>query len=149
MTTARATGEIHLASTWTDHRTGRGGDRILVVHLHGEFDEATGVNMAELVRQALARRPSALVLDLTDVAFFGSAALSVLVDARRRADEAGIALGLVAVRRVTLLPLELTGLTSGVRGVSDGAPGTRGVARRGHGRPFRLTGWKTWTALSA
>jgi hypothetical protein len=32
------------------------------------------------------------------------------VDARHRADVAGIALGLVATRRVTLLPLELTGL---------------------------------------
>ena len=50
------------------------------------------------------------MLDLTEVDFIGSAALSVLVDARRRADEAGIAMALVATRRVTLLPLELTGL---------------------------------------
>ncbi|HEV3356784.1 MAG TPA: STAS domain-containing protein [Pseudonocardiaceae bacterium] len=111
MTTADVTGGIHSTSTWTDHRTGRDGDCVLVVHLHGEFDEATGVNTAELVRQALAQRPAALVLDLTEVDFVGSAALSVLVDARRRADEAGIALGVVAARRVTLLPLELTGLT--------------------------------------
>lgn len=111
MTATDATGEIRLASTWTEHGTGRDGDRVLVVHLHGEFDEATGVNMAELVQQALAQRPATLVLDLTEVAFFGSAALSVLVDTRRRAEEAGIVLGLVAARRVTLLPLELTGLT--------------------------------------
>ena len=111
MTTADVTGGIHSTSTWTDHRIGHGGDRVLVVHLHGEFDEASGVSMAELVRQALSRRPAALVVDLTEVDFVGSAALSVLVDARRQAGEAGIALGVVAARRVTLLPLELTGLT--------------------------------------
>jgi anti-sigma B factor antagonist len=111
MTAADVTGGIHSTSTRTDHRIGRDGARVLVVHLHGEFDEASGVNMAGLVRQALARRPSALVLDLTDVDFVGSAALSVLVDAWHKARDAGIALGVVATRRVTLLPLEMTGLT--------------------------------------
>lgn len=111
MATVDTTGGLRPVSTWTDDRTSQGGDRVLVVHLHGEFDEASGVTMAEVVRQALAQRPAALVLDLTEVDFVGSAALSVLVDARHRADEAGITLGLVATRRVTLLPLELTGLT--------------------------------------
>jgi anti-anti-sigma factor len=87
-----------------------GAGRVLVVRLRGEFDERSGMDMADLVAQALARRPMVIVLDLAGVDFLGSAALSVLVDARHGADDAGIAMGLVATRRVTLLPLELTGL---------------------------------------
>jgi anti-anti-sigma factor len=110
MTPANATGDLRPVSTWRNERIARDPSRVLVVHLHGDFAEENGANMAELVTQALARRPAAVVVDLTGVHFFGSAALSVLVDARHRADESGIALGLVATRRVTLLPLELTGL---------------------------------------
>jgi anti-sigma B factor antagonist len=110
MTTADVTGGIRPVSTWAGGACGHDTDPVLVVHLLGEFDEESGANMAELVAQALAKRPDAVVLDLAKVDFLGSAALSVLVDARRRADEAGIAMGLVANRRVTLLPLELTGL---------------------------------------
>jgi anti-anti-sigma factor len=107
MTTADTSGAVHPRSIWGDER---GTDRVLVLRLLGEFDEQSGANLAERVAQALAERPSAVVLDLAEVDFLGSAALSALVDARRRADEAGIAMGLVATRRVTLLPLELTGL---------------------------------------
>lgn len=82
-----------------------------MVRLLGEFDEQSGVNLAERVKQALAEGPHAVVLDLSEVDFIGSAALSALVDARREACEAGIAVALVATRRATLLPLELTGLT--------------------------------------
>ncbi|HEX3782481.1 MAG TPA: STAS domain-containing protein [Pseudonocardiaceae bacterium] len=86
-------------------------DGVLVLHLHGEFDGATHPTMSDQVAQALAGRPAALLLDLTDVDFLGSAALSVLVDARHEADRQQVELCLVAGRRVTLLPLELTGLT--------------------------------------
>ena len=113
MTTADTSGALHPRSTWAgEHGAGRAGraDRVLVVRLCGEFDEEGGAAVAQRVAQALAERPEAVVLDLSEVDFFGSAALSVLVDARRRADEAGIVMGLVATRRVTLLPLELTGL---------------------------------------
>jgi anti-sigma B factor antagonist len=113
MTTADATGGIRPASIWTDQRGSRieRSGEVLVVRLLGDFAEESGANMAQLVAQALARRPVAVVLDLDDVDFIGSSALSVLVGARHRADEAGIAMGLVASRRATLLPLELTGLT--------------------------------------
>jgi anti-anti-sigma factor len=100
--------------TWADQRGSRierHGDGVLVVHLLGDFAEESGANMAELVAQAIAARPAAVVLDLDQVDFLGSSALSILVRARGQADAAGIAMGLVAVRRVTLLPLELTGLT--------------------------------------
>jgi len=109
-------------------------DGVLVLHLVGEFDGASRSNMSELVAQALARRPSALVLDLTEVDFLGSAALSVLVDARRKADQHGVELGVVAARRVTLLPLELTGLTRifpvfpSVRDALDRLPSKHGDA---------------------
>lgn len=85
--------------------------RVSVVRLLGELDEDSGPTTAQRIAQTLAERPRVMVLDLTEVDFVGSAALSMLVDARRRADESGIVMGLVATRRVTLLPLELTGLT--------------------------------------
>lgn len=107
MTTADTSGAIQPRSIWAGER---GTDRVVVVRLRGEFDEASGANLAERVAQALAERPNAVLLDLAEVDFFGSAALSVLVDVRRGADDAGIAIGLVATRRVILLPLELTGL---------------------------------------
>ena len=113
MTTVDATGGFRPTSIWTDphgSRIERGGG-VLVVRLAGDFAEESGANMAQLVAQALAKRPVAVVLDLGKVNFIGSSALSVLVDARHQADEAGIAMGLVATRRATLLPLELTGLT--------------------------------------
>jgi anti-anti-sigma factor len=119
MTTMDATGGFRPTSIWAGEARGaaeagevveHGAGRVLVARLRGEFDERSGKNMADLVAQALARRPMAIVLDLAGVDFLGSAALSVLVDARHRAEEAGIAMGLVATRRVTLLPLELTGL---------------------------------------
>ncbi|HEY4453582.1 MAG TPA: STAS domain-containing protein [Pseudonocardiaceae bacterium] len=108
MTTTDVTGGIHPRPTWAGERHDR--YRVSVVRLLGEFDEQSGANLAERVAQALAERPRAMVLDLTEVDFIGSAALSALVVARRGADEAGIAMALVATRRVTLLPLELTGL---------------------------------------
>lgn len=109
MTTTDAAGGIHPRSTWPAWRQ-RGADGVSVVRLLGEFDEQSGVTLAERVKQTLAERPHAVVLDLSEVDFIGSAALSALVDARREADEAGITIALVATRRVTLLPLELTGL---------------------------------------
>ncbi|HJP73995.1 MAG TPA: STAS domain-containing protein [Pseudonocardiaceae bacterium] len=113
MTTADATGGLRPTSIWTDphgSRIERSGG-VLVVRLSGDFAEESGANMAQLVTQALADRPAAVVLDLSKVNFIGSSALSVLVGARHRADEARIAMSLVATRRATLLPLELTGLT--------------------------------------
>jgi anti-anti-sigma factor len=106
MTTADATGGIHPSFTWADDWQ----LRVSVVRLRGELDDDSDATMAEQVAQALADRPNAVVLDLTEVDFIGSAALSALVGARQRADEAGVTMGLVATRRVALLPLELTGL---------------------------------------
>lgn len=106
MTTADATGGAHPSSTWADEWQ----PRVSVVWLPRELDDASGAPVAERVAQALADRPNAVVLDLTEVGFIGSAALSALVAARRRADEAGVTVGLVAARRVALLPLQLTGL---------------------------------------
>jgi anti-sigma B factor antagonist len=110
MATTEAAGGIQPRSAWPGGWGERGVDSVSVVRVLGELDEENDANLAERVAQALAERPRALVLDLTEVDFIGSAALSALVEARREADEAGIAMALVATRRVTLLPLELTGL---------------------------------------
>lgn len=89
-----------------------GADGVSVLRLTGELDVGATTRMSEQIEQALAGAPRALVLDLTSVDFLGSSGLSVLIEARSLAEQAGVTLSLVAARRATLLPLELTGLSS-------------------------------------
>ena len=58
------------------------------VTVSGEIDADTGERLLEAVTRVEAATPSVLVLDLTDVSFFDSTGLEVVLDAdlRRRAD---------------------------------------------------------------
>jgi anti-sigma B factor antagonist len=85
---------------------------VLTLALTGELDVGTQAATWARIDQALATAPRMLVLDLRDVDFLGSAGLSVLIEAQRAARGRGTAICLVADRRATLLPLELTGLTT-------------------------------------
>ncbi len=84
----------------------QGGVEVLT--LSGELD-MVGISdvRAELMR-VLDTAPSVLVVDLTDVSFLGSAALSTLVDAHRAATDTS--LRIVAADRRTLRPIQLTAL---------------------------------------
>jgi anti-sigma B factor antagonist len=81
----------------------------IVVEVTGEIDMVTAPLLENAVRESLASRPDALVIDLSGAQFFSSAGIAVLVLAHR--NSAGISLRVVAQDRVVLRPLELTGLT--------------------------------------
>ncbi|WP_170211982.1 STAS domain-containing protein [Saccharothrix australiensis] len=85
---------ITVRSSWRDD--------VLVVSVAGEVDMDT----APRARAAL-QHPAAVVLDLDEVTFFGSAGIQLLVDAHAMVED----LAVVATRRPVLRPLEVTGLT--------------------------------------
>lgn len=85
---------------------------VMTLALSGELDVGTQATTSARVMAALDAAPEVLVLDLRDVDFLGSAGLSVLIEAQRAAAARGVEICLVANRRATLLPLELTGLTT-------------------------------------
>jgi anti-sigma B factor antagonist len=73
----------------------RQADRAVVVAPQGAVDLLTAPRLESAVAEALAARPSLLVIDLTGVEFLASIGLTVLVKARRDADR-GTALRVVA-----------------------------------------------------
>ena len=85
---------------------------VLTLALAGELDVGTQAATSALISEALESTPKVLILDLRDVDFLGSTGLSVLIEAQRAAAASNVAICLVATRRATLLPLELTGLTT-------------------------------------
>lgn len=56
-----------------------------VVTAQGELDMLTSPTLAAAIDEALDHAPALLVVDLTGTTFFGSAAMLVLADSRRRA----------------------------------------------------------------
>ncbi|MFI9383689.1 STAS domain-containing protein [Kutzneria sp. NPDC052558] len=85
---------------------------VLTLALAGELDVGTQAATSARIHEALAGAPKVLVLDLREVDFLGSTGLSVLIEAQRAAELRNTVICLVADRRATLLPLELTGLTT-------------------------------------
>jgi anti-anti-sigma factor len=81
----------------------------VVLTVTGEVDMTTAPELEHAVRDALAERPAALVIDLTAAEFLSSAGIAVLVFAHRNGD--GVAVRVVAAERIVLRPLELTGLS--------------------------------------
>jgi anti-sigma B factor antagonist len=83
-------------------------DGVLVVQVVGDIDTATeGAVRATLLAQ-LDRQPAQLVVDLTEVDFFSSAGIQLLVDAAARAKRQDVALVVVTDRRAVLRPLQIT-----------------------------------------
>jgi anti-sigma B factor antagonist len=64
-------------------------DGVLHVVAHGEVDSATVTSLQHAVTAALARRPRSLVVDLGDVAFFGSAGIAHLLAVRESCAKQG------------------------------------------------------------
>ncbi|MEU4445503.1 anti-sigma factor antagonist [Actinosynnema sp. NPDC050801] len=90
-----------------DIRVTRRGD-VLVVGVAGELDADTVPEVRAALAPHLSESASTLVLDLTDVVFFSSAGLSLLLELRRRVD----VFALVATRRAVLRPIQLTTVSS-------------------------------------
>lgn len=98
------------------------GDDTMVVAVSGEVDMAS----APQLRSALLDDPGAaregirlIVVDLTAVGFLASSGLAVLVECTKLWNERGITMRVVADSRVTLRPIEATGLLSVLNVVPD------------------------------
>jgi anti-sigma B factor antagonist len=85
------------------------GPDVRVLHVVGELDTLTApLLQARLLEQQA--QVNHLVLDLTEVAFLGSAGLAVLVGAKDDAENRGCRLLLVPGSRIVKRALEATGL---------------------------------------
>ncbi|WIX75838.1 STAS domain-containing protein [Amycolatopsis carbonis] len=83
-----------------------------VVTAAGEIDTAVSDALRARLVAALEGRPGVLVVDLSEVPFCDSSGLSVLIDVRGRATEAGIPFRIVTQQRGLLRPIELLHLDS-------------------------------------
>ncbi|PSL51664.1 anti-anti-sigma factor [Saccharothrix carnea] len=83
-------------------------DDVAVVEVVGEIDMACETPVRTALVTQLDQRPAGLVVDLTEVDFFGSAGIQLLVEAIERAERRGVALAVATDRRAVLRPLEIT-----------------------------------------
>lgn len=93
---------LQLHVTW---RSGR-----LVLTVVGEVDMTTAPRLAQALTECLDQHPEELQLDLAGVSFLSAAGLTVLIQARARAQDRGIRFGTLVVSRAVYRPLVLTGL---------------------------------------
>lgn len=84
--------------------------RTAVVSASGALDLLTSPRLAQFLASTLEQRPAALIVDLTDLNFLGSAGMQVLVDAHQAATP-DIGFAVVADGPGTSRPLKLIGLT--------------------------------------
>ncbi|HNM83446.1 MAG: STAS domain-containing protein [Mycobacterium sp.] len=82
---------------------------VSVVSVTGAIDMLTAPQLAEAIRAALAKQPSAVVVNLTEVDFLASAGMQVLVAANEEAG--GTRLVVAAEGPATSRPLKITGIT--------------------------------------
>lgn len=86
-------------------------DAVSVIHVAGEVDMVTGPILQSQLRGVLATRPERLIIDLSQVSFMGSTALSALLSARHAAAQHSITLQLRGTeRRAVAVPLRITGV---------------------------------------
>jgi anti-sigma B factor antagonist len=97
-----------------------GSDLTITIHRHnnphrvlvdvaGDLDALTAPRLLDTLHALLRERSAVLVVDLTAVHFMGSAGISVLVETHQHASP-HIDLRVVAASRVTLRPLQVTGI---------------------------------------
>jgi anti-sigma B factor antagonist len=84
-------------------------DGVVVVSLAGELDMSTAPNAAVALREATASA-KAVVLDMTDLRFFASAGLNILLQLRQELQDKGVDVGLATDQRAVLRPMQLMGV---------------------------------------
>lgn len=84
--------------------------RVAVVSVSGEIDMLTAPQLEKGIRAAVAQSPAGLVVDLTDVEFFASAGMGVLVAVHDEVSP-GIRFCVVAEGPATSRPLKLVGIS--------------------------------------
>ncbi|MEI4271737.1 STAS domain-containing protein [Klenkia sp. LSe6-5] len=90
--------------------TAESGDGELVAHVAGTLDAAYGPALQHELLQALRRAPRRLVVDLSEVVFFGSAGVTALVWVSQHPEAADKHVRVIATSRIVTGPLEMTGL---------------------------------------
>ncbi|RKT73560.1 anti-anti-sigma factor [Saccharothrix variisporea] len=106
------TGVPEPGATLASVRTDRPADGVVVLRVSGELDTSSADELAKPLRDTLVAGVRAVVVDLLEVRFLGSAGLEALVTGSKRATELDVPLVLVAAGRAVLRPIEATGLTS-------------------------------------
>jgi anti-sigma B factor antagonist len=81
-----------------------------VVRAEGEIDLHTAPRLRDVLRAALAGRPTRLIVDMAEVNYIDSTGLGVLIGAFKRSGDAGSELVLQGPVPRVLRVLELTGL---------------------------------------
>ncbi|MFL6145019.1 MAG: STAS domain-containing protein [Labedaea sp.] len=87
-------------------------DDVLVVRVTGEIDIQTAPKLQESLDETVERmKGGRVVVDLTDVTFFGSVGLAVLADAAAQADQHHCLLRIVVgINHLVRRSIEVTGL---------------------------------------
>ncbi len=100
-----------LITTSVEHRQG-----VVVLAVGGEIDTNTAPILHTVISQAIADKPSALVIDLSGVQFIASAGLRILVQTKDKvggsADLAVVSSGGVISKLIRLIGLDATFLLS-------------------------------------
>ncbi len=78
----------------------------VIVTVYGEVDMNSAPQLQSALDEALRKQPAAVVLDMSEVGFLGSAGLSVLLTG----SQSGTAPLRVVVSAAALRPIEVTGL---------------------------------------
>lgn len=86
------------------------GDGVVVVIVHGEVDIRTAPELRDCLAQLLDDGTRRVVLDLGDVDFLDSTALSVMVGVHKRLSKRGTSLSVVATTEPVQRVLSVTGL---------------------------------------
>jgi anti-sigma B factor antagonist len=84
-------------------------DGVVVVSLVGELDMATAEDAAIALRAATTDA-TAVVLDLTELLFFASAGLNILLQLRQELQDNGVDVRLATDQQAVLRPMELMGV---------------------------------------
>jgi anti-sigma B factor antagonist len=84
-------------------------DRTVIITVSGELDIVTVPHLDVVVKAALKKRPSAVIIDLMDVGFLGSCGMSALVRAREDTPD-DVPVLTVALGPATSRPLRLVGI---------------------------------------
>jgi anti-sigma B factor antagonist len=99
-----------------------------VVAVAGEVDLLTADQLRDALMSVVERYP-VVVVDLAEVQFLSSTGLAALTLAHRVAVAAGNQLRLVATDRVTLRPLEITGMTTQIAVFGSTTDAVAGIDR--------------------
>lgn len=88
-----------------------GPGHTVVLAVSGEVDLVTADEFETQLKSVLCPPNEVVILDMSDVKFFSSAGLSVLLASAESAESSGITFRLVTTERVVLRPLEITGIS--------------------------------------